>query len=170
MDNNNNNNIVIIDLQGFKSNSNHFIVKELAIVFNINNNNNSNNNDYINFIIKPPFDFKCLSTQRQKEANWLTKNHHHINWNYGSATYQSVYKFLKSNTRHSKVFIKGEEKKKCLEEMIHQTVFNVKDIGCINFKQLENKYPKHIYCNYHTHGVCALKNAFLLSKEIKFLT
>lgn len=155
------NNVIFIDLQGFKSTSNRFIVKELAIVFN--------KNEYINFFVKPPFDFECLSIKRQREANWLTKNHHHINWNYGSVTYQSVCKFLKTNTRHSIVYTKGEEKKKWLEEMIHRTIFNIEDIGCISFKKIENKYPECIYCNYHSHGVCALRNAFLISNEMSFL-
>lgn len=157
------NDIICVDLQGFKNNSNHFIVKELAIVFN--------NNECINFIIRPPFHFECLSLKKQREANWLTRHYHHLDWSDGTVTYQSVCKFLQSNTRHSKVYTKGEEKVKCLNEMTrhHQTIFNAEDIGCISFKQIENKYSEYFYCNYHRYGVCALRNAFLLSKEISLL-
>lgn len=162
--NNNNNNKVFIDLQGFKSNSNNFIAKEVAVVF-INNNNNQ----HINFILKSPFDFKCLSAKKQKEANWLTKNYHHLTWHDGTVSYQSVCKFLKSNVMYSTVYVKGEEKRVWLQKMLQKRIFNIEDIGCINFKQMENKYPEYFYCNYHTHGICALRNAFLLSKEIVFL-
>lgn len=155
-------NIIFIDVQGFKSNSNRFIVKELAIVFN--------NDECINFIIKPPYDFKCLSIKKQNEANWLTKNYHHINWNDGSASYKNVCNFVKINTKHSKIYTKGREKKKWLEEMIHQTINNIEDICSYNFKQMENKYAEYCYCNYHTYGVCAQKNAFLMSKEFISLT
>lgn len=152
-----NDNIVFIDVQGFKSNSNDFIAKEVAIAFN--------NNDYFNFIIKPPFNFKCLSIAKQREANWLIKNYHHINWNDGSVSFNSVCKFLKANIKHSEVYVKGKEKRKWLEEMLHKKVLDIEDVGCINFKQMEIKYPEYFYCSYHSYGVCALRNALLLTKE-----
>lgn len=148
---------VFIDMQGFKSNSNTFIAKEIAIVFN--------NEEYINFIIKPPFDFKRLSIAKQNEANWLTKNFHHLNWNDGSISFKSVVKFLKTNLKYSTIYVKGMEKKKWFEKLLQVRVFNIEDIGCINFKQIQLKYPEHFYCSYHNYGVCALRNAYLLKKE-----
>lgn len=155
------NDTVFIDLQGFKSNSNEFIAKEVAVVFN--------NIQYINFIIKPPFDFKCLSTKRQREANWLTKNYHHLNWNDGTVSYQSVCEFVKANVMCSKIYVKGEEKRRWLEKMLQKRVFNMEDIGCINFKQIGTKYSDYLYCGYHHYGVCALRNARLLAKEMSQL-
>lgn len=148
-------------MQGFKSDSNEFIAKEVAVVFN--------NNQHINFILKPPFDFKCLSIKRQTEAKWLTKNYHHLNWNDGHVSYQSICKFLKDNLMCSVIYIKGEEKRRWLEKILQKTIFNIEDIGCINFKQMENKYSDYLYCSYHYYGVCALRNAFLLAKEKSYI-
>lgn len=154
-----NDNVVYVDLQGFKSNSNKFIPKEVAIIFS--------KNEYNSFIVKPPYDFKYLSTEKKKEAKWLTKNYHHINWTDGSVSLESVCNFLIANIKHSKVYVKGEEKKNWLEEMVHQQIFNIEEIGCINFKQMEAKNLDNIYCKYHQklNGICALRNVFLLAKE-----
>lgn len=154
--------IVLIDIQGFKFNSNNFIAKEIAILFN---NNNNSSKEHINFIIKPPFDFKRLSRKKQNEANWLIKNYHHLKWGDGSITFKSVVKFLRSNLKYSTIIVKGMEKKKWFEKILQRKVFNIEDIGCINFKQMYLKYPEQFYCGYHNHGVCALRNVYLLRNE-----
>lgn len=150
-------NTICIDFQGFKTNRNEFIIKEVAVVFNAK--------EHINFIIKPPFDFQYLTPEKQKEANWLTNNYHHLKWNDGSVSFRSIIKFLRANVRHSNIYVKGKEKKKWLEKIIEQKVINIEEIGCINFKQLQIKYPECIYCSYHNYGVCALRNALLIAKE-----
>lgn len=148
---------VFIDLQGFKSNSNDFIAKEIAVVYN--------SKEHINFIIKSPFDFQCLSAEKQKEAYWLMKNYHHLNWNDGQVSFKSVIKFLKATVKYSSVYVKGEEKKRWLEKMLKREIFNMEDIGCINFKQMNAKYPEYLCCSYHNYGVCALRNAIMLENE-----
>lgn len=156
-----NDNVVFVDLQGFKSNSNHFIAKEVAVVFN--------SKEHINFIIKPPFDFQYLSPKKQKEANWLTNNYHHLKWSDGSVSYRSTVKFLRTNISHAKIYVKGEEKRKWLELMLKREIFNIENVGCINFNQLDMKCPEYLFCIYHNYGVCALRNARLLAKEITCL-
>ena len=146
-------NTIFVDLQGFKFNSNDFIAKEIAVVFN--------SKQYINFIIKSPFSLKSLTPQKQKQAKWLTKYFHHINWNDGFISFKSVCRFLKSNLKYSNIYVKGVEKKKWLENILKQKVFNIEDFGCINFRQLEMKYPNTLHCTYHQYGVCALRDALL---------
>lgn len=150
-------NKIFVDLQGFKFKSNVFIAKEVAVVFN--------SKEYVNFIIKSPFSINFLTMEQQKQAKWLIKNFHHINWNDGYVSYSSVCNFLKVNLKYSNIYVKGLEKKKWLENILGQEVFNIEDFGCINFRQLEVKYPKTVRCSYHTGGVCALKNALLLKAE-----
>lgn len=154
---------VFIDMQGFKSNSNEFIAKEVAVVFN--------NDEFINFIIKPPYNFNNLSPQKQKEAHWLTKNYHHLHWNAGSVSFSSVCRFLKTNLRYFKVYVKGVEKRQWLEKMMQRNIFNTEDIGCINLKQMNRKYPNNFHCNFHKYGggVCALRNVLLLKNETEML-
>lgn len=152
--------IVFIDVQGFRGNSNNFIVKEIAIVFNAN--------EFINFIIKPPFEYKYLSSDKQKQVNWLTKNHHHLQWEAGSVTFRSVCKFIKANTMDSCVYVKGVEKKKWIEEILHKKVFNIENMNCSNLKNLEKQFPECIRYNCHNHGICALQNAHLLLKFFNF--
>lgn len=152
---------IFIDLQGFKGNSNDFIAKEIAIVFN--------NKEYMNFIIKPPFQYKYLLPERQKQVNWLTKNYHHLAWDEGSVTFKSVLKFLRDNTTDAQVYVKGVEKKMWSENMLNKNVINIEDLYYKpSIKNLEKEFPVHTYCHAHSHGICALKNALLLQKSFPF--
>lgn len=97
-------NFVTIDVQGFKVNNNKFICKELAISYN--------SNEYQNFIIKPPFEFWRLPVEYQKQANWLTFNHHNLTWSAGSVSFNSVRHFLKENiSKDTPIYVNGAEKK-----------------------------------------------------------
>jgi len=63
---------VSIDVRGFFDNYNHFILKEIGIVFEKDPNLNNS------ILIKPPYDFTLLNTKSRKTANWLTNTHHKI--------------------------------------------------------------------------------------------
>jgi len=146
---------VIVDVQGFKGNNNEFILKELAISFN--------EHEFQNFIVQPPHQFEKLMKIKQKEANWLSKNHHGLGWNDGSVTYKSVKKFLLEN-HITAVYVKGEEKKNWLSHMLQNKVMiqNLEEYGCPSFKVLRKTYPSRtMLCTSH-QGICALKNASLL--------
>lgn len=152
---------VFIDLQGFKGNSNNFIAKEIAIVFN--------SKEYMNFIIKPPFKYEHLTPEKQKQVNWLSKNYHHLLWEDGSITFKSVLNFLRENTLDAQIFVKGAEKKMWTEKILQKNVLNVEDIFYkSSITKLEKEYSVHTYCNAHNHGTCALKNALLLQKALHF--
>lgn len=152
---------VFVDLQGFRGNSNNFIPKEIAVVFN--------DKQYYNFIIKPPYEFSYLLPEKKKQANWLTKNHHHLQWEDGYASIGSVCEFINANTTNSSVYVKGLEKKRWLEEMLQKNVFNIENVlCCYNLKRLEKEYPDCVRCSSHSHGTCALKNALLIQKNFGF--
>lgn len=160
-------NYVIIDIQGFKGNNNEFIVKELAILID----------EYIcyNFIIKEPYDFFKLMPHMQRQAKWLTKNHHGLHWANGTSTLSNVRKFLEENLyeQHTIFIVKGVEKKQWIAKYILNGknayhVLNVEDFGCASFKNLYKQCHDLKPCNHHQQNnylrnkVCALVNVKLI--------
>lgn len=148
---------IFIDLQGFRSNSNQFIVKEVAIVYS--------DNEVFSFIVKPPYKFECLTAEKQKQARWLTKRFHGLHWSDGTVPYSTVKQILWENVKDLDVCVQGMEKKKWLEHILEREVFNIQEITSTNLKILEKQYPNCYRCNDHGYGSCAVKNAFLIRKD-----
>lgn len=65
-------NYAFIDFQGFKDNLNRFIVKEFALL---------TKNLKFHDIIKSPA--IILDEKHEKQAKWLTKNYHGLEWRCG---------------------------------------------------------------------------------------
>lgn len=152
---------VIIDVQGFKDNRNLFIVKEVAILHNLE--------EYQQFLIRPPYDFSYLSEKEQKQSIWIQKNHHGIAWNRGSVKYASVKTFLRDNiSTQTKVFVKGHEKKQWIKSILGEKglLINVEELGCNSFRNLKKEYSAVNRCVSHS-GCCALENVFLLKRYIE---
>lgn len=149
-------NISTLDVQGFKGNNNKFIAKEVAVTF-------GSDAEYQNFIIKPPFEFKKLDFIYQKQAKWLTKNHHGFHWKDGSITFSTVRAFLCKNLKHSEIYVKGIEKKTWIENILNKEVYNLEDLTCPNFQQLYETITTPRLCSAH-NGICALRNALVIRK------
>jgi len=96
---------VIIDMQGFRDNSNKFILKEIAIL--------SSNDEIQHFIIRSPYSWHYLDAKAKTTNKWLTKNHHGLQWSDGKTHFCDVIKFLKCFVYNFKIiYVKGKEKKK----------------------------------------------------------
>lgn len=149
-------NLMFLDVQGFKSDCNKFIVKELCILFD--------KSVYL-FLIKSPFSFNELPAKYKREAKWLEKNVHGLNWNNGTVTLQNVrenlkWLFCKPNI---KVLVKGAEKLKWIHSLFNTfppfTCINIEELGCsLQLKCCDDiltlKCPHHKY-NFLS---CAYKN------------
>lgn len=147
----------IVDIQGFKTENNEFIVKEIAILYK---------NKTQVFLIKPPFPFHELTKWEKKQVNWIERNRN-IYWSEGSVPYSKCKGLITNILKDKCLYAKGLEKVAWLKYILkNNNIVNLEDKGCPNLLSLYNlyKYSGDVYsCNYHD-SVCALKNVLSLNK------
>lgn len=105
-----------LDVQGFRDNYNNFIVKELAFLFSDARPNH--------YIFSPPCKFKSLSLNARINNDYLTRNLHKLNWNFGDVSLYKLKDILEP-LKNVHIYVKGAEKKK----FIKNYCFNVFDLG-----------------------------------------
>lgn len=146
----------IVDIQGFKTEQNQFILKEIAIKCE---------ERVIVLLIKPPYPFYNLTKKERLHVHWIEK-HRGILWNEGFVPQNSFKSIILKFLKNKRVFTKGFEKTMWLKEIVESDrVFNLEDYNCPNFETLYQKYSINPYiqsCIYHSN-ICALKNVSLLS-------
>lgn len=152
-----NSDIVIVDVQGFKSHSNDFIVKELAI----------STLEYTQtFLIKPPHSFNSLSKDEKRQVKWLERNRGFF-WSDGYIDYREFQRIIIPYLKEKKILIKGLEKIKWIKELCSNCkVIDVGEKGCPNLISLHTKYcndGNKFSCPYHKKN-CALKNVICIRK------
>lgn len=170
-------NYAFVDFQGFKNNSNGFIVKEIALV---------TRNLQLHDIIKSPYALCTLDEDHRKQVNWLTKNYHGLGWNDGYITLNELRKTILPILRQKTVFVKGTGKIKWLEYILecNMATINRKICQIFNLEESEiecsislhkknvNNYNDGGYhiCKHHRHlqnmnnrkCQCALENVLVL--------
>lgn len=151
------NDIVFIDMQGFKTYRNKFIVKEFCLI---------HGNFYFHEIIKSPIDYHHWGDVYKCMSRWATLNHHGLDFQSGDMT---VYKLIQSTLNHVKdktIVVKGAEKKewvKNLYENFHQVrCENIEDWSGFDFSYKTNQDISKI-CHFHGAVLggchCALSQA-----------
>lgn len=145
----------IVDLQGFKDNSNNFIIKEFSF---------ATKNIKFSDIIQSTCAFDELSIPKQKSANWLTDNFHGITWYDGDIDVNELRDTIKPILSTKIVFVKGEEKIIWLKNLLRdslQNVVNIETLGC-NLNLHKNSEMFGMMCSKHkrmSHNLhCALNN------------
>lgn len=103
-------NYAFIDFQGFKSNSNYFIIKEFALI---------TKNKKFHDIIKSPANI-TLDEQHQKQTKWLTENYHGLNWNSGNISLTKLRNTIQPVLWKKIVYLKGEEKIKWFKHIFRK--------------------------------------------------
>lgn len=139
---------LIVDVQGFKSLNNQFIVKEFAAYDGVH---------VCHYVFKPPFAFTSLPTECQKQANWLMSHHHTIDWNAGFTQHYMFPKIIKHVTQNaSQVYVKGREKTDFIRKQVNVPVLEFPETPSLK-QQLGS-------CFYHMnkHCICALTNVYYL--------
>lgn len=154
--------MAFVDLQGFKIESNIFIVKEIAVL---------TQNTLFHDVIKSPFPYWNLNCRDKKQMIWLAKNYHGLSWSAGSISMTELRRIIRPILRYiSKIYVKGEEKVKWLHDIldcseISINIINIESFGCEI--KLHTNIKREIYsniCNKHSnHFQCALKNVLDLS-------
>ena len=109
---------LILDFQGFKDNSNQFIIKELALI--------SRDGTFVqHWVVKSTFKYLELDLQRQKSAYWITKYFHGLTWNSGDVTVQDLHYLLADILKDSCVFIKGKRKPITFKNIFQAVMFSI---------------------------------------------
>lgn len=145
----------VIDFQAFKSLSNEFVLKELAIV-------GVRKNIIHHFFIKPPS--SVVGRELGKRVQYITRHIHNIPWNYGHIELEEALHILNDILKDaSVVYVKGSERAKFLKKCIFWDVkiIDLDHLGCPNADFLPSAllqvcmFRGHFKTNYR----CALKNA-----------
>lgn len=149
-------NTIVVDLQGFKDIRNKLIVKELAIA----------TKDYTQtFLIKPPYSFKTLSNDEQKQVRWLERNRG-LTWSEGYIDYREFRRIVVPYLIRKKVLVKGPEKIIWLRELCQECeIIELGEKGCPNLLKLHNDYYSSgmkVWNCVHHKKMCALKNVMCL--------
>lgn len=138
-----------VDFQGFKSNSNRFIVKEFAM--------KTKNIKFHDIVKSPKANVAAiLDEDHQRQAKWLTENYHGLDWNCGFISLKELRCIIKPILMKKVIYIKGEEKVKWLENILNIYKNNNCEIIIINLEtidctiNLNKKYSKEFrICNKH---------------------
>lgn len=91
----------IVDLQGFKDNSNNFVLKEFSIL---------TKNIKFSDIIKPTFAFSNLNESSRKAVCWLSNYYHGFDWNDGYIDFDELQKTIKPILQNKLIYVKGDDK------------------------------------------------------------
>lgn len=151
-----------VDVQGFKTDLNDFIIKEIAI---------KSGSQLITLLFKPPFYRFELTDTEKKQVSWIERNRK-IFWDEGFIPHCYHKNIIRELLKNKNIYVKGLEKvtwiKKILEDSIDDNlcIFNLEDIGCPSLSSLYENYKSGLdvyQCIYHsTH--CALKNVSCMQK------
>lgn len=151
---------VIVDIQGFKSEDNKFIPKEIAILCEQSS---------LVLLIKPPYPFYNLTKKERLQVAWIERNRG-IFWNQGFVPYINFKFSILNFFKNKRIYAKGLEKVAWLKEILEiDDVYNLEDLSCPNLDTLHKKYSlsRDIQsCIYH-NKICAYKNVFCLKKWCK---
>lgn len=146
----------IVDVQGFKTETNEFIIKEIAILCD---------KKVQVFLIKPPYPFYDLTKKERLQVSWIER-HRKIYWNEGEVLYSKHKTLIANILRDKNIYVKGSEKTEWLKIFTNYDVNNLEDKGCPSLLSLQKQYENcnDLYsCIYH-NSVCALKNVICLNK------
>lgn len=150
-------NCIFVDLQGFKTIENEFIIKELAY----------STSEYTQvFLVKPPFLFSKLADNDKRQTRWLEK-HFGIMWHEGYVDYREFKRLIVEHIKDKTIFVKGVEKIQWVKSLCYEcNVIDLGDKGAPNLQNLFKKYciGDNVYnCVYHKKN-CALRNVLCIKK------
>lgn len=159
---------VIVDVQGFKTDSNDFIVKEIAMQCGRN---------VLVLLVKPPFPFYNLTKTERNQVCWIERNRFFF-WNEGFIPYTNYKNYIVNYLKNKPIiYVKGTEKVKWIRKILDSdinvdddqkcfNIVNIEDFGCPNLLSLNDNYKEcsEVYnCIYHSKH-CALRNVNCLMK------
>lgn len=151
---------VIVDLQGFKTEYNEFILKEIAVL---------TGTQLIHLLFEPPFSFHELTEKEKKQVCWIQRNRK-IFWKEGYVSYGDHKNIIRNILRNKNIYVKGLEKIQWLTNIMDDCnvgeLCNLEDFGCPSLLSLYEKYKDcvDVYQCIHHFNICALKNVKCIQK------
>lgn len=149
----------IVDVEGFKTHENIFIVKEIAVY-------SMDDDTLIVHMFKEPCEWNYLKPLYKAVNSLLFYNFHAIHWNDGLIPYEMAHDTINSLLANAEIiYVKGNEKVTCLKEIIGDNfVFNVEKLRCPSLAKLDD-----VKCSHHRmpRTSCAQRNVQLLVKWFK---
>ena len=151
---------IVVDIQCFKNTQNKVVPKEIAIV--------ALNDDFTaHWVVAPKNRISAFSRAMRRENNWLTENHHGLDFFEGDITEKALYRTLRDLTRKvRKIYVRGKQKWTILYEVTAREIINLEtDKDCPPFHRLPwvNKYClQHAIKSPYLAYTCALNNAHRL--------
>ncbi|CAB3227210.1 unnamed protein product [Arctia plantaginis] len=158
----------IVDIQGFQSDANDFIPKEIAIQCT---------KEVLVILIKPPYPYHELSAVQKNTVDWVEK-YRQIFWEGGFVHYRNFRNCIEF-LRNKNIYVKGFDKSTWLRDLledeydddsycirgIYNKFYNLEDFGCPSFSKLYEIYKDCNIkkCIYHPRH-CAFTNVHYLSK------
>lgn len=138
---------LFVDIQGFKSLNNEFIIKEFAL----------STKEYTQvFLIKPPYTFSRLSNNEKRHVIWLEKNYG-ILWREGYIDFREFKRMIVNHLSEKQIYVKGFEKIKWVKDLCANcTVIDLGEQDCPNFLHLYKKYcekSSKYNCMHHKKNV-----------------
>jgi hypothetical protein len=150
----------VVDFQAFKSPSNEYILKELAIV-------RVDTNIIQHCFIKPPVSSTALGWEQYRQNKYITKYIHNIPWNYGHVELRHALHILNDTlTNATVVYVKGLERAQYLKKILWWLVdiVDLNDMKCPLAEDLPSALLQ--LCPYDGHSSrvnrhyrCSLRNA-----------
>lgn len=124
------NEFVVIDVQGFKTVGNTFIVKEFCLL---------QNNFEFHCMVKSPFTYEELPPPYKSEAEFLAHAYHGLDFDMGTISLDDLVRHTVDHVRGKTVFVKGVEKLKWVREM-YEDWLDYKECE-FNVINIEDHYP-----------------------------
>lgn len=147
---------VLVDVQGFKTDDNKFILKEIAIL---------HKKQVHVLLIKPPFPYYNLTKTERRQVSWIERNRA-VYWKEGFMPYPQHKAHIMNLLSDKNVYTKGLEKVNWLKDITeNNNVYNLEDKSCPSLFNLYDKYEvsKDVFsCIYHSKA-CALKNVLCMA-------
>lgn len=164
---------VFVDIQGFKTSRNRFMVKEFCLI----------DGDFVyHALIKSTQPLESMSNFYQRQANWLIREYHGIRFEIGDIHVNELKK-LYPRLQNKTVFVKGMQKITWMQYIFRDCgeikCENIEDIEDIDYS--ENYSNSFETCDYHRkirmqplpftypYGACAKARALMLQNLVSKL-
>lgn len=159
---------LVVDIQCVMNVNNTYIPKEVALL--------SLADAYIgHWIVAPPYSAKKLPISVKRTNKWLSRNKHGLEWEDGFITRPALVSHLREICKNvEKVYVRGAEKKKILENIILNEIINLEEDEEEKIPSFADLAWSNTYCILHASRPnasvafsCALNNAVRLKNWLK---
>lgn len=133
--------LVFVDLQGFKTNGNIFIVKEFCL---------SHKEFEFHNIVKSPHMRSKLSQTYKRQANWLTYTYHGLKFDSGTLSLRELVQQTLEHVDGATLIVKGLEK----VEWVKRIYENWCEVDCINVEELHSSFTFSSKSRDEINSIC----------------